>query len=210
MSVRVMAAIFEHSQLRPVPRLVMLALADHADHDGFAWPGIDRLAQKTGLSRSGVQRALGEAETAGELTRTVGGGRSSTSLYRITLVDNHAGVGDKGPHTAAVSGPERAADRTERAADRAIKGRTLRPESSINHQEPRAAGDFGNPHPPPPAPDPAEIRAHVGAIRAALKRGGITAGALRAAAPSTEPADAPALFAIEGDAGADGEGEGLA
>jgi hypothetical protein len=188
MSVRIMAAIFEHSSLPPMPRFVLLALADHADHDGYAWPAVERICHKTGLARSSVQRALGVAEEAGELIRTVGGGRSSTSLYRIILgVDNHPADGDKGPQSDTLSPRERAPHRAERAPESARKGPTVRPESSINHQEPRASSGSGNPHPPPPAPDPEEFTAGMADLKSRL------------AHPARRPPEPPALEVLEGD-----------
>lgn len=55
--------------LRCVEKIVVLALADHADDAGVSWPGVDRLAQKTGQSRRTIQRALKSLEDAGKLRR---------------------------------------------------------------------------------------------------------------------------------------------
>jgi len=46
-------------------KLVGLALADHVDEAGKCWPGLSRLAARTGLSRRAVQRALLRLESAG-------------------------------------------------------------------------------------------------------------------------------------------------
>ena len=51
-------------------KIVLLALADHAHHDGkSAYPSVDLLVRKTGLSRRGVQRSLRQLEESGYLTR---------------------------------------------------------------------------------------------------------------------------------------------
>ena len=50
MSIRIMAAVFESKTLGPTERLVMLALADHADDDGKCYPSVLRLCERTGLS----------------------------------------------------------------------------------------------------------------------------------------------------------------
>lgn len=39
-------------------KLVLLALADHANDEGDCWPGIDAIALKTGFSRSTVKRLI--------------------------------------------------------------------------------------------------------------------------------------------------------
>ena len=134
-----MAAVFDHSKMEPGARLVLLALADHCDHDGYAWPTIDRLVHKTGLSRSSVKRCLKECELAGELIRTVGNGRGHTSLYRITLsglegVDNLG----KGVHPDTLFAEKRVHPRQEKGSSDAIKGFSCDPLTINNHQEPRA------------------------------------------------------------------------
>jgi hypothetical protein len=88
MSVRVMAAVWDHSTTEGTDLLVLLALADHADHDGYAWPSVDRLAAKCRVHRATVFRSLQACEAAGELVRTSGGGRGQANLYRLTVVDN--------------------------------------------------------------------------------------------------------------------------
>lgn len=67
MSVKCMARVWEHSQLKGGGLLLMLAIADHASDDGFAWPGEKRLAFKTRMSERQVRRLITEAETKREL-----------------------------------------------------------------------------------------------------------------------------------------------
>lgn len=161
-----MAAIFEHSQLPPVPRLVLLALADHADHDGYAWPAIDRLAHKTGLHRRTVQSALADSEAAGELTREVGGGRHNTTLYRITVGPVDKSVEKGGAAPPLTEKGWRSVQK--RVAESARKGGPGPPESSRTVIEPRRPFSI-SPDPgtlPPPDPDVVE---RVTELRAALK-----------------------------------------
>jgi hypothetical protein len=162
-SVRAIAAVFECSNLPPVPRLVLLALADHADHDGYAWPAIDRLAQKTGLHRRTVKRSLDEAVLAGELRRTTtGGGRHVTTVYQVLLaVDISPDFSTKGG-TAPLfqdakgwrSVPKRVALSTKK-----------RPHKELTIIEPRG-GSTATEFPPV---DPA-VPEKVAEIRAALQR----------------------------------------
>jgi len=47
-------------------KVVLLALADHADDDNFkCWPSVERLAERTGLSRRSVYRAIVNLNEAG-------------------------------------------------------------------------------------------------------------------------------------------------
>ena len=50
-------------------KLVLLALADHADQNGFCWPGADGLSKKCGLSKSSIWRHIAELEASGLLAR---------------------------------------------------------------------------------------------------------------------------------------------
>jgi hypothetical protein len=50
-------------------RFVLLALADRADDDGYCWPGVQSVAQKTGLSPSTVRRVYRDLEQAKLLMR---------------------------------------------------------------------------------------------------------------------------------------------
>ncbi len=70
--------IKKHSDLS-----MMLALADHANDDGIAWPGQSRLGEKTRMSARTVQRTLQRLVKIGKISlKRVGNGRQST-VYRL-------------------------------------------------------------------------------------------------------------------------------
>ena len=75
---------FNQSTPNPSAKLVLLALADHADEHGHCWPGIARIEQRTGLSRSTVIRALAELETGRLIERTRRG--TTSNSYTLTSV----------------------------------------------------------------------------------------------------------------------------
>src|SRR5688572_32574406 len=62
----------------------MLALADRADDNGYCWPSIDDLAERTKLSPRAVQKAIAALAKLGELDVENGGGRHRSNRYRIT------------------------------------------------------------------------------------------------------------------------------
>lgn len=69
-------------------RLVLVALADHANDDGKqARPGIGRLAVKTGTSRRTVKRALAHLEDHGLISADGyrGGGRGNATNWAINV-----------------------------------------------------------------------------------------------------------------------------
>lgn len=77
--------------------LVLLRIADHADHDGVCWPGTDHIASYTGLSERRVADNLKRLEVMGLLERERrqrdnGRGRASDRLYlQIDQPDESSG-----------------------------------------------------------------------------------------------------------------------
>jgi hypothetical protein len=63
-----MSWVWEHSRAEGTARLVLLAIADHAGHDGRdAYPSQEKIAAKCKVSVRTVRRALDELESLGEL-----------------------------------------------------------------------------------------------------------------------------------------------
>jgi len=62
-----MTRVWEQSTQKGSYLLLLLAIADNADDDGFAWPGMRYLAHKTRMSKRHVRRMLRVLEAAGEL-----------------------------------------------------------------------------------------------------------------------------------------------
>lgn len=67
MSVERTTAVWEGSRSTGNDRLCLLALADAAHDDGYAWPGIDTLAEQTRVHRCTIIRCLARLERLGEL-----------------------------------------------------------------------------------------------------------------------------------------------
>lgn len=66
-------------------KFVLLALADHANDEGYgAYPSVNRLQQKTNLSRQTVCNALNALRT-NKFTELQGRSRRQTSNYRILV-----------------------------------------------------------------------------------------------------------------------------
>jgi len=83
MSVRVMSAVFESRILGPVERLVMLALADHADDAGRCYPSNARLQDRTGLSERAVRANIRKLEDAGFLAIAMNAGQGGANVYIV-------------------------------------------------------------------------------------------------------------------------------
>ncbi len=75
---------------KPVARLVLLVLADHADENGESYPSIRRIVDMTQATRRSVQYALRDLECEGLIQTVVGGrgfdgSRKRSSRYRILI-----------------------------------------------------------------------------------------------------------------------------
>lgn len=95
MSVKALTWAFEQ-KLKPTQKIVLLALADHANDSGECWPGINKLCEKAGVSRSTLKRALEELEENGFIQRQERkrqNGSQTSNLYFLTLegVQNEPG-----------------------------------------------------------------------------------------------------------------------
>jgi hypothetical protein len=82
-----------HQDLKPVPKLVLMALADAADDQGICWPSVATIAVKVGVSTRTVRRVMQtlirrELLTAEQRHRS--DGSCSSNRYRLSL-----GGGDK-------------------------------------------------------------------------------------------------------------------
>lgn len=64
MSVKAMAWAWEQ-ELKPGPKFVLVALADHADGSGICWPGHELIAEKCGFSRQTVVEHIGLLTSGG-------------------------------------------------------------------------------------------------------------------------------------------------
>ncbi len=85
MSLEASRRVWESSNAKLGARLVLLAIADHSNKDGLAWPSAGRIACETLLSLRQVRRCLSELERAGELVIERGAGPNRTHVYRIVV-----------------------------------------------------------------------------------------------------------------------------
>ena len=73
------------STLRPLPRLVALAYADHARKGDTAWLTLDRIVKVMGMSRDSAHRTLGILIAAGWLELVEQGRQHRASRYRLVI-----------------------------------------------------------------------------------------------------------------------------
>ena len=91
MSVLVSTRVWQNSKQTGYAFILMLAIADIADDEGVAWPGIKRLAKKARVTERSVYRLISQLIADGELEVTPGGGRRKTNLYKVLCLSENKG-----------------------------------------------------------------------------------------------------------------------
>lgn len=81
-----MTQVWENGPEKQGELLVLLALSDFADDDGFAWPSMARIAQKARMLERSAQRIIRQLEIDGWLEIETGNGRHGCNQYRINPV----------------------------------------------------------------------------------------------------------------------------
>lgn len=126
MSVRTMARVWEQSRHKGSDLLMLLAIADFADDDGYAYPSVPKLAEKCRMSPRNANLVLSVLRESGELDVRQNEGPKGTNLYRVTLKDSSP-LKNSSPLKRASSPPEESFP---------IPLKPASDEPSVNHQEP--------------------------------------------------------------------------
>lgn len=130
MSIKIMNQVWENSKSKGSQLLLLLAIADHADEHGIAWPGITTLAEKIRMSERQVKRLRQNLVESGELViLREGGGRGNTDLVQVTV------KGDKESPKKAQENGDNLSERVTKKGDKLSKGDKLTIEKVTNCQE---------------------------------------------------------------------------
>ena len=124
-------AVHEVGGLKPLERLLLLVLAEHADDRDCVWSSQDRLAHMMGTSPSTLRRCLGRLERLGLLTHEYRWAmdESTDTLRMKDVYQLHVGAA---PDWAAPSdssqgsrptGPHKQSESAPKPVDRHIKAR---------------------------------------------------------------------------------------
>ena len=82
-----MTRVWKHSKTSGSDLLLMLAIADHADDHGRAYPSVPTLAVKTRLSARSVQRAIHALEKTGELAVRRNDGPHGCHVFHLLIAE---------------------------------------------------------------------------------------------------------------------------
>jgi len=140
MSIYLMSMVWNAGPDSASQRLMMLALADHANDEGTqCYPSVARLAEKCCVKERRAQRILHDLEVDGWLTRDTTGGKGRTSNYVLNLARLQAAAAER-VHIAADSDSERVHSSTSKGALSDTKGALSGSKGCTpvhpNHQEP--------------------------------------------------------------------------
>src|SRR5438094_285400 len=80
-----MSFVWEHSHHKGADLLLLLAIADHADDQGMAYPAVPSLARKTRMTDRNVQYALKRLQQSSELVIHKNAGPRRAHLYQIKV-----------------------------------------------------------------------------------------------------------------------------
>lgn len=84
MSLAALTAIWKDPPCGRGELLCLLAIADNADDNGYAWPSIETIAHKSKMSERGARKCIAKLSDAGLLVVKIGGGRGKSNSYQIT------------------------------------------------------------------------------------------------------------------------------
>lgn len=85
MSINVMSIVWSRAPVQGGDLLMLLALADNADDNGVAFPGVPYLASKARMTERNVQRCLRTLERDGFIQIVPRAGPSGANKYRVNL-----------------------------------------------------------------------------------------------------------------------------
>ena len=85
MSIKVMTAVWEYSAHKGSDLLLLLAIADHADDAGVAYPSVPNLARKTRMTDRNVQLRLRALSHSKELDIHLYAGPKRSHLFRVKI-----------------------------------------------------------------------------------------------------------------------------
>jgi len=89
-SIKVMTEVWNSSTATGTKRLMLLALADHANDEGGCYPSVIGLATKCAISERNAQLILRDLEASGELVTEKAAGRGHKNLYFVLPPDTCA------------------------------------------------------------------------------------------------------------------------
>jgi len=86
MSIKIMTQVFKDENLEPNKKLIMLALSDNANDEGYCYPSINTLIKKTSLSKPTIIKHIKELEKMGFLLSKERIRRNGSAMSKIYVI----------------------------------------------------------------------------------------------------------------------------
>ena len=141
MSVKAMTHVWDNYKTGGSKKLVMLAIADSCNDMGECYPGVERIAEKSCMTKRYAQKILRELETDGDIRIDTNGGmdtgHGSTNRYYMTKYRQSIGI-ERGElsDTPSVAGVNNRTSQGVNSDSRlGVNNRTSKPsvEPSVEH-----------------------------------------------------------------------------
>ena len=150
MSVKATALVWDCGQFKGNRLLVLLALADHADHDGGnIFPSIDTVARKSRCSPRQVKRIIADLRDTGALVPlgSTKGGRGRSTRYRLDFDLLRAWAElpkDDDPDTLCDDGEDDGGNAADRKGDGKASGAARRKDDTSDTLSEKKGGHHGS------------------------------------------------------------------
>lgn len=92
-----MSWVWEFGPANGTERMLLLALADHCDDAGRAFPSMAGLADKACVTERGARQIMRRLEADGWVKTRIGGGRGGKNQYQILMVNPERETGNEKP-----------------------------------------------------------------------------------------------------------------
>lgn len=126
-----MSWVWQNGPRDGLERMVLLALADHCDDAGHAFPSMAGLADKACITERGARKVMRRLEAGGWVKTAIGGGRGGKSRYQILTENPERDTGNDKP---GMTNPEHESTKPGTGVHKTRNSGS--PEPSYNHQEP--------------------------------------------------------------------------
>lgn len=87
MSIELMTQVWKYSKHKESKLLLLLAIADYADENGYAWPSARQLSERIRIGERQTRYLLRELERAGELVTALQVGPDRRNGYQVTITE---------------------------------------------------------------------------------------------------------------------------
>lgn len=139
MSIHVTNWVLNHSTARRGARLVLLVIAESAEHDGSnAWPSVETIATRANMSERAVQYALRQLERGGHIITEIHAGGPKTrradrrtNSYQVVMDSRGAELAPRRPHGVQVMTPRGASNGSHGVQVASPEPSLTRPEPSL-------------------------------------------------------------------------------